>query len=71
MTVVNSAQVDAQLPLPTVDDQPGRLHGIEHLLITTLLQTKLWLTRSNQGEIPDSLEVKWRSGGYGHIWRET
>jgi hypothetical protein len=50
MEVVNRAQVDAQLPLPTENSQVGELNGETLLPITTLLQGKTLVSEIKQGE---------------------
>ncbi len=47
MTVVNREQVDAQLPLPTADNQPGGLYGEKLLLMATLLQSQALVSETH------------------------
>lgn len=67
MAVVNWAQVDAQFPFPTVNDQLGRLHG-------DILTDDYFSRRPNLGwkgrkkcVYQHLLEVKRRGGRDGHV----
>ncbi len=53
MTVVNVAQVDAHLPLPTANNQPDGVYGEKQklLLMATLLQGQTLVSETGRGEI--------------------
>jgi len=52
MAVVNMAQVDAQLPLPTANNQPDGVYGENQTfsLMATLLQGQILVSETERGE---------------------
>ena len=69
IAVVNWEQVDAQLPLPTGNNQPSGLNRETFLPITTLLQDHTLVSETGRRESQHSLEVKRRGLGNGHTRR--
>ena len=75
MAVVNVAQVDAQFPFPTANNQPGGLYGgteVRRTLLTNhyiTTKTEHWSARLNEG-VQHLLEVKRRGGRHRHIQSE-
>jgi hypothetical protein len=67
--VVKREQVDAQLPLPTENNQPSGLNGETLLPITMLLQDHTLVSETERKESQHSLEVKRRGFGNRHTRR--